>query len=81
MLSPDVATTAASACSIPARSERLRLHRMADDEAALPVLAEASERLLVLVDGGHVPTVGGELQGTADPTRPQPITTAFMGGG
>ena len=40
-----------------------------------PALAEPRERLLLLVDGGHVPAVLGQLQATAEPTRPQPITT------
>ena len=70
VLSPEVATTAASASSIPARSQRLGLHRVADDEAALPALAEPGERFLVLVDCRDVPAVGGELQrhGRSDPT-------------
>ena len=38
VLSPDVATTAASALSIPARTRTSVVHPVADDEPALPVL-------------------------------------------
>ena len=54
--------------------EDIHLHGVADDERALPVAAESRKRLLVLVDGGDVPAVAGELLRNRRPTRPHPMT-------
>src|SRR4029077_7703267 len=39
----------------PGLAEDVDVHPVPDDEAARPVLAEPGQRLLVLVDRGHVP--------------------------
>src|SRR5205807_7186437 len=44
-------------------AEEVDVHAVADDEGARPVLAEARERVLVLVDDGHVPSLALELEG------------------
>ena len=50
-----------------------------DDEPARPVLSEPRERLLVLVDRGHVPAdLAASFFAIAEPTRPQPMTIAFI---
>ena len=40
-----------------------RAKPLADEEGARPVLAEARQRVLVLVDDGHVPALALELKG------------------
>ena len=77
VLSPSVATTTASASSMPGLAQDVGVHAVPDDEPAGPVVAEPAERLLVLVDGGHVPPFAVELEREVEPTRPQPITIAF----
>ena len=49
---------------------------MADEEAAGPVLAEAPQRVLVLVDT-VTPSPAVSCSATDEPTRPHPITIAF----
>ena len=75
VLSPSVATTALAP---PATRllENLPVHAVPDDEAALPC-TEARERVLVLVDAGHLPALPASSFATAEPTRPQPMITAF----
>src|SRR5262249_55483969 len=48
--------------------KHLDVHAVSDDEPSGPVLSEPSERLLLLVDGHHVPTLALELlrDGRAD---------------
>ena len=58
VLSPSVVTTTASASSIPASRSSVQIHAVADEEPAGPVVAESPERVLVLVDDGHVPARG-----------------------
>ena len=69
VLSPSVETTTASASSMPAVAEHVDVHPVADDEAARPVLAEARERLFLLVDRRDVPAFAEQLprDGRADP--------------
>ena len=44
----------------PRFAQEIGVHAVADEERARPVLAEPPERILVLVDDGHVPSLGGE---------------------
>ena len=69
VLSPSVATTTASASSIPASRSTPVVHPVTDDEAAAPVDPEPGERLFLLVDRDHVPALAVELlgDGGADP--------------
>ena len=41
----------------PGAAQHRRVHAVADDEAAVPALAEPAERLLLLVDGDDVPAL------------------------
>ena len=59
VLSPFVATTAASASLEPASLEDGDVHAVTDDEAAAPG-PEPGERILVLVDDCDLPAVGCE---------------------
>ena len=72
VLSPSVETTTASASSTPGPAQDRRVHAVADDEAAVPALAEPAERLLLLVDGDDVPAFLAEpvRDGRADPAAP-----------
>src|SRR5581483_875892 len=47
----------------PRLAEQVDVHAVADDEGAWPVLAEAREGVLVLVDDGHIPALALELEG------------------
>ena len=71
-LSPSVVTTTASASSMPALAQQLDVHAVADVELACPVVAEPAERLLALVDHGHVPARGAQIErdGAADTAAP-----------
>ena len=46
----------------PRLAEQLEVHAVPDDEVAGPVLAESPERVLVLVDHGHVPARAVQLR-------------------
>ena len=61
-------------------AQQVGVHAVADDEAAAPVLAEPRERVLVLVDDGHVPALLWRWSAIVEPTRPQPMTSAFIAG-
>ena len=69
VLSPSVATTQASAVSIPASIRTSSVEGVALDEPPGPVLGQAGERLGVVVDDGDVVPVGGHAGGDrrADP--------------
>ena len=58
MLSPSVATIDGVGLLHPCLAQHLGVHAVAHDEAARPVLAEALERLLLLVDRADVPALG-----------------------
>ena len=62
VLSPSVATTTASASSIPASRRRSASIPWPTTKRAGPVLAEPRERVLVLVDDRHVPALLEELE-------------------
>ena len=68
VLSPSVATTAASALSIPARSSTSVSIPCPTTKPPLQ-RAEPRQRLLVLVDGGHVPAVARRAA-SRRPSRP-----------
>src|SRR5207244_9461719 len=51
----------------PGLAKDVDVHSMAEDESPAPVLAEARERLFLLVDGGHVPALLGKLEGHVRP--------------
>ena len=72
VLSPFVATTAASASGSARAFENGHVHPVADDEPAAPARAEPNERVLVLVDDRHVPAVRGKAlgDGGADAAAP-----------
>ena len=78
VLSPSVATTTASASSIPACAQEVGVHAVADEECARPVVAETREGVLVLVDDGHVPASSRSWSAMVEPTLPQPMISAFM---
>ena len=69
VLSPSVVTTTASASSMPASRSSVEVHAVADEEPAGPVVAEPPERVLVLVDDGHVPARAAQLAARR-PSRP-----------
>src|SRR5207248_6306468 len=47
-------------------AEHVDVDALADEEGAGPVLAEACERILVLVDDGDVPALALELEGRSE---------------
>ena len=59
-------------------AQHVGVHAVPHDEAARPVLAESLERLLLLVDGADVQPSACNAFALAEPTRPQPMTTAFI---
>ena len=77
VLSPFVATTTASASSMPASRRSVDVHAVTEHEAAGPMVAKPAERLFLLVDRRSHPTLRVELEGEVEPTRPQPMTSAF----
>ena len=61
-LSPSVATTTASASSMPGLAQERQVHPVPDEELAGPVVAEPAERFLALVDDRHLPARVAQLE-------------------
>ena len=58
-------------------AQQLQVDPLADEEAAGPVVAEPSERVLALVDTETSQPTFRSSSATAAPTRPQPTIITF----